>query len=281
MIEASVISRVREVTDLVVIIGETVDLKPAGRERRGLCPFHDDHEPSLCVSPEKQCWFCHPCGRHGDVFAWLMARDGLAFPEAVRALGKRAGIEFVEERRDMPRRTRPGVTVAEWVRAKRLDPDLVRALNITDTIWKGAPAVSFPYYVSSRDPKPAAVHVRRTLEKDPDVPRFEWRRGDKPLPYGLWLLSTSRAKERGLMLVEGESDFISLLQGNIAALGVPGNRWQESWSHYLDGIEKVLVVVEPDDGGQRLVESLSKSSLWVRCQLIPFGAEAKAEGAIA
>jgi DNA primase len=279
MIPSSTIDQIREASDLVAVIVETVDLKPSGGEFRGLCPFHEDHNPSLSINAEKQRWFCAPCSKGGDVFAFVMGRDGLGFVDAVRTLGKRIGIEAVDERRGV--RTRPGVTVAEWAHAKHLDPELVRELNITDAIWKGAPAVAFPYYISAQDPEPIAIHVRRTLEKDPDVPRFEWRRGDRPLPYGLWLLSSSGAKERGLMLVEGESDFISLLQRNIAALGVPGNRWQESWSPYLNGIEKVLVVVEPDDGGQRLVESLSKSSLWVHCQLIPIGVEAKAEGAIA
>jgi DNA primase len=262
MIPSSTIDQIRNAADLLAVVRETVDLKPVGREFRGICPFHDDQHPSLCVNPDKQRWFCAPCDKSGDVFAFVMRRDGLGFIDAVRVLGKRAGIEATEERRGVSGRARPGITVAQWVEAKRLDPHLVRALNITDTIWKGAPAISFPYYVSGQDAEPAAVHVRRTLEKDPDVPRFEWRRGDRPLPYGLWLLSTSGARELGLMLVEGESDLISLLQGNIPALGVPGNRWAESWSRHLDGIERVLVAVEPDDGGDKLVESLSKSSLY-------------------
>lgn len=282
MIPSSMIDQIRGASDLVAVIGETVDLKPSGSEFRGLCPFHEDHNPSLSINPQKQRWFCAPCHKSGDVFAFVMGRDGLNFADAVRALGKRAGIEIVEERHNMPTRTRPGITVAEWVRSKKLDPELVRALNITDTIWKGAPAVSIPYYVSGQDPEPVAVHIRRTLEKDPNVPRFEWRKGDRTLLYGLWLLPTSGAKQRGfVVLVEGESDFVSLLQESIPALGVPGNRWAESWSPHLDGIERVLVAVEPDDGGNKLVESLSRSSLWDRCQMIPFGTMANAEGASA
>ena len=278
MIDSSTIDQIREATDLVVLIGETVELKPLGPELRGLCPFHNDHNPSLRVSPDKQRWYCYPCQKGGDVFTFLRERDGLSFVDAVRELGKRAGIEIVEERSTGPVRTRSGITVAEWVRAKRLDAELVRALNITDTIWKGAAAISFPYYISGGDPAPAAVHVRRTLEKEPHIPRFEWRKGDRVLPYGLWLLPSSRAKESGsVMLVEGESDFVSLLQRNIAVLGVPGNQWQESWSHFLNGIERIVVVVEPDDGGRRFVESLSKSSLWNRCRMVTFGSTSAAE----
>jgi CHC2 zinc finger len=255
MIDSSTIDRIREASDLVALVSETVELRPAGKELVGLCPFHNDTNPSLHINPDKQRWFCHPCQKGGDVFAFLVGRDGLSFPDAVRELGKRAGIEVVEERHNRSTQARPGITVAGWVRAKRLDPDLVRALNISDTIWKGAPAISFPYYVSGQDPEPTAVHIRRTLEKQPDVPRFEWRRGDRTLPYGLWLLPTSGAKQRGfVVLVEGESDFVSLLQSNIPVLGIPGNRWQESWSCHLEGIERVLVAVEPDDGGSRLLE---------------------------
>jgi hypothetical protein len=268
MIDSSIIEQIREASDLVALISETVDLKPSGSEFRGLCPFHEDHHPSLSVNPEKQRWFCHPCQKGGDVIAFVRERDGLGFPDAVRELGRRAGIGLDRESDARGTRGRPGVTVAEWVRAKRLDPDLVRALNISDTIWKDSPAVSFRYYMSGYDPAPVAVHIRRTLEQEPNIPRFEWRKGDSPVPYGLWCLSTSGAREGGLIhLVEGESDFISLLQQDIPALGVPGNHWREDWSRYLEGIAKILVAVEPDNGGERLVESLAKSSLWPRCSM--------------
>ncbi len=276
MIDSSTIDQIREATDLVTLIGETVELKPAGKELRGICPFHDDHNPSFCVHPEKQRWFCHPCNKGGDAIAFLRERDSVGFPDAVRDLARRAGVRLDCESSVRGPIGRVGVTVAEWVRAKRLDAGVVRALNITDIIWRGAPAISFPYYESELDRVPRAIHIRRTLGKVSDVPRFEWQKGDRPIPYGLWLLSTSVVHERGfIVLVEGESDFISLLENNIPALGVPGNSWRESWSQYLTGITRVVVSIEPDDGGKRMVESLTRSSIWSRCELIPIGAVAE------
>ena len=133
--------RVRDASDTVAVIGETVDLRPTGKELRGLCPFHDDHNPSLCVNPDKQRWYCHPCGKSGDVFSWIMARDGTGFPDALRTLAERAGIAIEHA----PRRSMlGGVTVAQLAAAKNLDPAVLKALGVTDAIHKGQRAVRFP-----------------------------------------------------------------------------------------------------------------------------------------
>ena len=270
VIDSATIERIRAASDIAAVIGQTLDLRPSGKELRGLCPFHRDHNPSLCVNSEKQRWYCHPCGKNGDVFRWIMLRDGIEFPDAVQLLARQANVPLKPDQRTVLHHA--GVTVAQLVRTKRLDIDLVRALGITDMPYKGASAVAFPYYVTGEDTAPIAVKIRRTLEKRSDLKRFEWRKGDKPIPYGAWLLSTSGARQRGfVVVVEGESDFISLLSLNVPSLGVPGNSWREEWSHYLEGIARVLVSVEPDPGGERLVESLRKSSLWPRCAMIPFG----------
>lgn len=265
MIDSSAIEHIRAMSDIVSVIGQIVDLRPAGKELRGLCPFHDDHNPSLCVNPDKQRWYCHPCGAGGDVFKFVMRHDNVPFPVAVRKLAMATGSEPLQQ----ARATRhPGVTVSQFARIKNLELNVVQALGITDGIWKGSPAVFFPYFVNGVDEQPAAIHVRRTLGKTAEIARFEWRKGDEPIPYGVWLLPTSRARQRGfVLLVEGESDVITLVQRNIPAVGVPGNHWKESWSRFLDEIERIVVVVEPDDGGKRLIESVRKSSLWPRCFL--------------
>jgi DNA primase len=61
-----------------------VELRRAGRELVGQCPVHDDHRPSLRVSPGKNLWYCFPCGFGGDAIAFVMRLDGLGFAEAVR-----------------------------------------------------------------------------------------------------------------------------------------------------------------------------------------------------
>ncbi len=86
--------RVQQATDIVRLIGEQIALRPKGRERVGLCPFHDDKTPSLNVSPSKQIYKCFSCGAGGDCFSFVMNYHKMSFPEALRHLADRAGIEI-------------------------------------------------------------------------------------------------------------------------------------------------------------------------------------------
>ena len=92
-----VIEQVRDRNDVVEVVGQYVDLKRAGTNYKGLCPFHQEKSPSFTVSPEKQIFHCFGCNKGGNVFQFVMEMDGVSFPEAVRALGRRVGIE-VESR---------------------------------------------------------------------------------------------------------------------------------------------------------------------------------------
>lgn len=89
--------RVRDATDIVQLIGERVALRRAGRSFKGLCPFHAEKTPSFTVTPDRQMWHCFGCSKGGDVFAFVMERDKLTFPEALRALADRAGIELPQQ----------------------------------------------------------------------------------------------------------------------------------------------------------------------------------------
>lgn len=86
--------RVREATDLASLIGETVVLQPRGSELWGCCPFHHEKSPSFHVIPSQGRWKCFGCGRGGDCFSFVMERDNVDFPEALRILADRAGIEL-------------------------------------------------------------------------------------------------------------------------------------------------------------------------------------------
>ncbi|MFN3167267.1 MAG: DNA primase [Phycisphaeraceae bacterium] len=81
-------------TDLVRLIGEHVQLRPKGREFAGLCPFHDDKNPSMQVSPQKQIYKCFSCGAGGTAYDFVMGYHKLTFPEALKMLADRAGIEL-------------------------------------------------------------------------------------------------------------------------------------------------------------------------------------------
>ncbi len=87
------ISEIKNTADILEIVSDSVILKKAGRNHKGLCPFHSEKTPSFTVDPQKQMFKCFGCGEGGNVFTFLMKRDGVSFPEAVRMLGRRYGIE--------------------------------------------------------------------------------------------------------------------------------------------------------------------------------------------
>ncbi|MGE5297447.1 MAG: DNA primase [Solirubrobacterales bacterium] len=93
------ISRVQQANDIVDVIGEHVSLKRKGREWLGLCPFHEDHRPSMYVNPDKQIYKCFACGAGGDVLKFVQTREGLTFPQAIERLAERAGIALQPVRR--------------------------------------------------------------------------------------------------------------------------------------------------------------------------------------
>ncbi len=90
----NLISRVQEANDIVDLVGEYVRLNKKGREMVGLCPFHDDHRPSMTVSPTKQIFKCFACGAGGDALKFVQMRENLTFSQAVERLAQRAGIEL-------------------------------------------------------------------------------------------------------------------------------------------------------------------------------------------
>jgi DNA primase len=90
------IDQVRERADIVEVIGENVRLKRAGRQWRGLCPFHEEKTPSLYVDPDKKVYHCHGCHAGGSVFTFLEQAEGLSFPEAVESLAQKYGVELRE-----------------------------------------------------------------------------------------------------------------------------------------------------------------------------------------
>lgn len=89
--------RVRAATDLVQLVQETVELKPRGQEFWGCCPFHGEKTPSFHVIPATQVWHCFGCGEGGDCFTYIMKRENLSFPESIRYLADRAGIEIADD----------------------------------------------------------------------------------------------------------------------------------------------------------------------------------------
>ncbi len=94
MFSEDVINRVRDSVDIVDLVSGYVSLKKTGKNHTGLCPFHAEKTPSFSVNPDKQIFHCFGCGAGGDAFKFLELQEGLNFPEAVRNLAGRAGIQL-------------------------------------------------------------------------------------------------------------------------------------------------------------------------------------------
>lgn len=84
--------------DIADVISDYVELKRAGQNYKGLCPFHSEKTPSFMVSPDKQIFHCFGCGVGGNVIHFVMKYENLSFPEALRFLARKAGIELKEYR---------------------------------------------------------------------------------------------------------------------------------------------------------------------------------------
>src|SRR5438094_9358757 len=125
---AAVLDDIRAGVDIVDFVGRFVNLRKAGVNWKGLCPFHGEKTPSFMVNPKKGIFHCFGCGVGGDVFGFLMRQDRLSFPEAVRSLAKTAGIALPEE----------GVRSGDSGRE-----ELIRIVDLAwrfydDTLWRTA-----------------------------------------------------------------------------------------------------------------------------------------------
>jgi len=93
-ISNEIINEIRNKTDIVDVVSRYVNLTKKGKNYIGVCPFHDDHSPSMSVSPEKQIFTCFSCGATGNVFTFVSDFEKISFSDAVKLLGEKAGISI-------------------------------------------------------------------------------------------------------------------------------------------------------------------------------------------
>lgn len=128
MISPETIALVKERTDLVALVGETVRLTRRGRSFTGLCPFHKEKTPSFHVNPERGFFHCFGCKESGSAVDFVMKNDGLSFVEAVRMLAERAGVEVAETQTDAERREANAV--------RKTKDDLYAVNNLAATFFE-------------------------------------------------------------------------------------------------------------------------------------------------
>ncbi|MGP1345620.1 MAG: DNA primase [Phycisphaerales bacterium] len=140
--------KVLDATDIADLVGEHLSLKPRGAEFVGLCPFHDDHTPSMAVVPRKGIFYCFSCGAGGNAIDFMMKYHGMGFREALKALAERAGVELTPMRGggDRPQRRRSadehGHThedfgPSEFVDAGASRDELARANAFAQSLFRG------------------------------------------------------------------------------------------------------------------------------------------------
>jgi DNA-binding transcriptional ArsR family regulator len=239
-----------------------------GEKAMSFCPAHDDrNSPSLSLKAEdgKLLLNCFAGCRPEDIVSkiGLGMKDlfseggGGAFilpntPARLHAQDEKPLTNGQNGRASGDARSEHGCTLGDYSKEKGLTEDFLRGLGLRDVTYFEKPAVRIPY--PDEEGQEAAVRFRVSMD---GKEKFRWRSGNKPFPYGLGLLGEAR-KAGYVLLVEGESDCHTLWFYEIPALGIPGaSNWRDGWATYLDGIEKIYAVIEPDQGGATLREKLT------------------------
>lgn len=180
----------REVSLQCLVEGAGIVLKMHGKDYLGLCPFHDDHEPSLVVSPEKNLWHClGACGEGGDVIAWAMKRERVSFRHAVEILqGDTPALAA-----DVQGRTNAaGAGSAGAAKGKNETPSAPATPALTETFERQADAqallnrvIGFYHETLLQSPEALAYLDKRGLNDPELIARFKLGFANRTLAYRL------------------------------------------------------------------------------------------------
>lgn len=208
-----------------------------------LCPVHGDHNPSLGADLRQN--------GAGPKIVLNCRSQGCEYSEILDSVGLKPE-DLYYRAEDEPKAS--GCTVAQYAASKGLPEEFLKgdAVALQDTQWWGVKAVEIPYANEEGDYVLSRYRVSLTGDR-----KVVSRKGDGTLLYGLHGLD--EAREAGyVLLVEGESDCHSAWYRGTPAIGVPGAKnWKPEWASCLDGIPRILVIVEPDGGGKELWEKVS------------------------
>lgn len=235
---------------LDMLLSRLDGVKPGARpgEYTARCPVpsHADKTASLSVRLDGEKILIHDFG-------------GCTVEAVVAAVGLQLSDLFLGS----PREPRCGLRLVEYAAAKRLPIEFLASLGLTEFTLGGTKCLRIPYFDKHRNE--IAVRFRMSLSGDL---RFRWRRGSKVHLYGLWRLGLAREKGH-VIIVEGESDAMTLWLHGFPAIGLPGaDTWNEAWAPEFDGIEKIYVIREPDTGGSAVMKWLGRSSLCDRAWVV-------------
>ncbi|MCD7935622.1 MAG: CHC2 zinc finger domain-containing protein [Tannerellaceae bacterium] len=271
------ISHIKRQHEITQVVGRYLSLNRQGKEWVGLCPFHDDHHPSLQVSSSRQSYICYACGAKGDVIAFVQAMEKCTFPEAVEKLSpgsptrplQRGG----EKRKEAPPsgelRGLLGLLMPYSTGVPELTPAYLEfetgvAPHLLPSRWKAmAGRLVFPIYDehgqlagyagrSLLSPEEGAGAASPRYLNTPGLPRSQ-------LLYGLHRAKDTIRREGTLYLVEGFKDVIALhAAGLTGTVGLCGTQLAEGQRKLVSRYaEKVVLVLDGDEAGQTATRTVT------------------------
>lgn len=196
VIPENIIEEVRRRADIVEVIAGYLPLKKSGQNYQTLCPFHNEKSPSFNVSPARQMFHCFGCGEGGNVFSFVMKRENITFPEAVRLLANRYGVEIssTERKRDEGLehlydameaaclfyhenllKAPPSSPIGRYLEKRELTPDIITLFRLGwapdewDALYRGLTAKGFGEKVLDR------AGLIKKSSKDNYIDRFRGR----------------------------------------------------------------------------------------------------------
>lgn len=227
MIPPEILQQIRERTDILDLIGQTVELKRHGNRYRGLCPFHTEKSPSFIIGPDRQSYFCFGCRATGDAIKFLQENNGMSFVDAAKFLADKLGIYFSEVKETLaPKRFKKLAIIKEektdekvafvdrekactglvrelsrsielrnWFRMKYIHIDVVAAMAKDDLIgWWGGKLVYF--YPDG------AIKIRGELKSSRSS---RWAKG---AAQECWMGDQVSSDSEPVSMYEGETDLM-------------------------------------------------------------------------
>lgn len=213
-------------------------------------PSHADKHPSCSLNLARQLFKCFSCDVAGGIGALVQLLSGQDARDFTRPSPSTAIKPASPNAK--PHAKLEGATLKALATAKGLDVDWLRdSWGWRDANWFGTPAVLIPYCTSQGQDLPPRYRVA-VRAKD----RFRWEQGAKTTLYGL--LNWAKIVQKGMaILVEGETDTVSLSYMGYLALGIPGaSNFKDEWADFLKDLEFLYLWVEPDQIGERLAQKM-------------------------
>ena len=203
-----------------------------GPQLKCICPFHNDHNPSLDFNMEKGVYYCHACGEKGNISKFLAKVTGKDEKEVWKMLNPL-----------------PPYTLDEYSAEKKLPINELKDWGVYDSDND----VGIRYYDENGN-----IIATRFRHHPKSKLRFTWNKGDKSNLYGLWKLKDF--SDEYIVLVEGESDTQTLWHYDVQTLGVPGaTNFKKEYKRSLYNFKKVYVHCEEDEAAIKFVNTVAKT----------------------